>query len=229
MAEIENEIFSTNTPMKEKAISSERRAVDFVPAFQSKHDIRQVVEKFREKVFAHNLDQNTTEQGKPSESEVVDKPSEKQVHEESSTAGEQSRKVAEKFHEKVFQSAHNLNQNTTEQGEPSESEVVDKNIAGLAEKRGGTRGDSNEDESFNETDFESSHHNDQNLGEKPKARESEPSEKALEDIPHSVLWTKNVAVLLPKRKPKLKTNPHGVKLTTEKSIQKTRHTKFTAI
>ena len=67
------------------------------------------------------------------------------------------------------------------------------------------------------------------VGEKPKARESEPSEKALEDIPHSVLWTKNVAVLLPKRKPKLKTNPHGVKLTTEKSIQKTRHTKFTAI
>ena len=164
MAEIENEIFSTNTPMKEKAISSERRAVDFVPAFQSKHDIRQVVEKFREKVFAHNLDQNTTEQGKPSESEVVDKPSEKQVHEESSTAGEQSRKVTEKFHEKVFQSAHNLNQNTTEQGEPSESEVVDKNIAGLAEKRGGARGDSNEDEVFNETDFESSHHNDQNLG-----------------------------------------------------------------
>ena len=66
------------------------------------------------------------------------------------------------------------------------------------------------------------------VGEKPKARESEPSQTAPEeDSNHSVLWTKNVAVLLPKSKllpKKALSLPKREKLTTKKSIQKKRRT-----
>ena len=84
--------------------------------------------------------------------------SEKQVDEQSSAA-------VEKFNEKAFQSVYNIGQNATPQGKPSGNEDIDKNVVGQVENNpAGIRGDSNEDEYFNETDFKSAHNISQNSG-----------------------------------------------------------------
>ena len=157
-AEEENEIGSTNQPEILEKISSDRRNVHFVelPTFQSEHNIRQMSNQLR-KTPENNI-------------------SEKQVDEQSSAA-------VEKFNEKAFQSVHNIGQNATPQGKPSGNEDIDKNVVGQVENNGmltnplvkevqatennpaGMRGDSNEDEYFNETDFKSAHNISQNSGQ----------------------------------------------------------------
>ena len=155
---------------KGKEISSAERGTHFVavPRFRSEHNTRE----------------NSNQTRKPPDEEV----SENQVDDISSTpqygevASEYSEGAAvEKFNEKVFQSVHNIHKNTTQQRKIPENEVINNNDADKnAERPAGTGGDpnnmqtfflkqkqsedSNEDDSFNETDFKSTHNISQNTG-----------------------------------------------------------------
>ena len=155
---------------KGKEISSAERGTHFVavPRFRSEHNTRE----------------NSKQARKPPDEEV----SEDQVDENLSTPqyGEVASEYSEgpavkKFNEKVFQSVHNIHPNTTQQGKAPENVVVDnndvdKNVGRPAGIEGDPNNmqtfflkqkqseDSNEDDSFNETDFKSTHNISQNTG-----------------------------------------------------------------
>ena len=140
------------------------------------------VEKFNEKAFqsVHNIDQNTTQQRKAAEKEVVNKnvlvPDEKKPAGIEGDSNEEYFNDTDYFNETDFKSAHNISQKP---GKLFVEPMVYGEIAGKLVELADVGGELNR-----------------------MNHESEPSEKEKAAAPeeHSILWTNHVAVLLPKTK-----------------------------
>ena len=140
------------------------------------------VEKFNEKAFqsVHNIDQNTTQQRKAAEKEVVNKnvlvPDEKKPAGIEGDSNEEYFNDTDYFNETDFKSAHNISQKP---GKLFVEPMVYGEIAGKLVELADVGGELNR-----------------------MNHESEPSEmeKAAAPEKHSILWTNHVAVLLPKTK-----------------------------